>query len=175
MRWLLSLLLVIVMAGDVRAAGEGAFWPQDRLPVRSYMPEAWQPYVADAVVAFNRRMPRSVPRLVYHAKPQRRCEGIPARRSVHAIVICPNDRGHLTLYDQDRGRIVTSAVVRIWREEMAIYRANTICHELMHALTGIPDRSWQESYGAESCVWGDVLAVPGPADIAFAQQVYRRH
>ena len=46
-----------------------------------------------------------------------------------------------------------------------------ICHEFMHATTGIPD-----NYGAHpdtSCVWGS-LSAPGSFDAQFAHKVYAK-
>ena len=50
-------------------------------------------------------------------------------------------------------------------------RDNVVCHEFMHATTGIPD-----NYGARpdtSCVWGD-LSAPGSFDAQYAHQVYKQ-
>ena len=47
---------------------------------------------------------------------------------------------------------------------------NTVCHELMHAVTGIKDRYHRRP--KTSCVWGS-LSTPGRFDVAYARRVYK--
>jgi hypothetical protein len=49
---------------------------------------------------------------------------------------------------------------------------NTVCHELMHAVTGIKDRYQRRPQ--TSCVWGS-LPTPGRFDVAYARRVYELH
>ncbi len=51
----------------------------------------------------------------------------------------------------------------------ARFAANTVCHELMHAVTGIKDK--YDSRLSTSCVWGN-LPTPGRFDVAYARKVY---
>lgn len=46
---------------------------------------------------------------------------------------------------------------------------NTVCHELMHAVTGIKDRYHRRP--KTSCVWGS-LPTPGRFDVTYARKVY---
>jgi hypothetical protein len=46
---------------------------------------------------------------------------------------------------------------------------NTVCHELMHAVTGINDRYHRRPQ--RSCVWGSP-PTPGRFDVVYARNVY---
>ena len=46
---------------------------------------------------------------------------------------------------------------------------STVCHELMHAVTGIKDRYRRRLKSC--CVWGS-LPTPGRCDVTYARRVY---
>jgi hypothetical protein len=50
-----------------------------------------------------------------------------------------------------------------------LHATNTVCHELMHAVTGIKDRHHRRP--KTSSVWGS-LPTPGRSDAAYARRVY---
>ena len=54
----------------------------------------------------------------------------------------------------------------------ARHATNTVCHELMHAVTGIKDRCHRRP--KSSCVWGS-LPTPGHCDVTYARRVYEPH
>lgn len=172
----LLLALVVLLSADA-ALASGAAWPGKRVVVRDYTSAEWRPLVQQAVADFNRVMPKRVPRLVLRDGPARPCERVRAREDRGQITVCLTTRtGGDAIYRVQRHAVV-SARVRLAPDEDE--PGQTLCHELMHAVTDIGDREgatvvptfWDD----DSCVWGSTLTAPGPLDARYAARVYRQH
>lgn len=177
---LLAALALTVMGGEVLAVG--VRWDQSRIPVFSHMNAEWQPLVKQQVALFNAMLPDRAPRLVYRAEPERLCPAIKGKRHKRGITICPIDGDPVwfavTMPTYDWRTFGFKRVrVQIAQERMALYddvtRSQTVCHELMHAITGVRD-DYDYPHLATSCVQG-ALDEPGSWDRAFARRVYRKH
>lgn len=127
----------------------------------------WGAAVAQTVQEFNAIMPPGGPRLVYARQEPGACLG-----GKRAIAVCgvsslpgnvpPESQAYST------GRFVY--LLDATAHEPPAVVANTVCHEFMHALTGIPDN---EDSRSDSCVWGR-LTSPGPFDVAQLAARYPR-
>lgn len=172
---LVALALMIAFPASLGAGG--AAHHGRRIPVYDYSSAAWGTVVPDTVAALNAAMPRRVPRLVYRDLPERPCEGLPPRKHERGIVVCSTQRPEATGFTSyvQRRHVIERARVWLGDDSLDSPRRDplrTACHELMHAVTGIPDRT--PLTNPESCVQG-FLTEPGAFDIAYAQRVYARH
>lgn len=174
MKALLLALALLTITPDALAVG-GA-WRTRTIVVADHTPDAWQSTVKTVLADFNRVMPKRVPRLVYRNRATVPCERQRKRawRTGTAIALCAGDSVAVgdTAYAWHRHEIRASRV-RIWSGEPALGLPETLCHELMHAVTGMPDDGGVVNQPG-SCVWGRATA-PGPIDVAFARKVYRKH
>jgi hypothetical protein len=127
------------------------------LIVEDHTGAAWKGVVAQTVADFNGVIPKRGPRLRY-VRGKGSCGWEP-----RSIVICHDE----IALPQFGG--TTRHLVRLDPDYPE--RANAVCHELMHALTGIAD-----NYDArvDSCVWGR-LDAPGPFDVAHLREAFGRH
>jgi hypothetical protein len=172
MKSLLLASVVLLLSGEALASA--AAWRERHVVVRDYTPAAWQPHVEATVRAFNDAMPEAVPRLVYARRPERRCRAVRERRG--AVALCADDTAELARwwgwaeYRVGRGGVIPSAKVSLWSGMPPGNVADTLCHELMHALTNADHAPFRE----DSCVRGN-LREPGAWDVAFATRVYRQH
>jgi hypothetical protein len=167
MRLLLVLLMLIPVAEG--AVAEGPVWRGKTVVVRDATPPAWKPYVEAMVAEFNAMLPKRAPRLVYRAVEEAPCGG-----KGRGIVVCVADHfGHPDVAGEMQRLSRTHAEIRLLPFERFVEPRIVLCHELMHALTGIPDNA-ALPYPDDSCVWG-FLPHPGSFDVAYAQAVYRGH
>jgi hypothetical protein len=181
-----TLMLAAITAGlswlllGPPAVAKEPVWQKKRVVVYDYTSAAWDGVIAQTVADFNAMLPKAAPRFVYQRMDAAPCDGIPWTQ--RGIIACSSafvgyedgiERGGLI---RGTGGSHGNRHVRVELSERwsPPQRPGVACHEMMHALTGIPD-----NYGAnpDSCVWG-TLSSPGPFDAAYAKKVYgkqRRH
>jgi hypothetical protein len=170
-RALILTLVVLLLAPDALAAP--AVWAETSVRVLDYTAPRWDGLVEGMVAEFNDMLPESAPRLVYHRMPQRACQDLKPRPFVGAIVVCSVATAPfvgMTGMLHDGTTIVETRVML--NDTMFLNTrdaTNTVCHELMHAVTGIKDRYHRRP--KTSCVWGS-LPTPGRFDVAYARRVY---
>jgi hypothetical protein len=168
-------LVLLASAPTVLAAG--AVWTSKSVGVYDYTSAVWRPIVAATVEEFNAMLPARGPRLHYQVVGETPCDQISQQLHQRGIAVCTapmlssdNELGRTEFY-VSQGQL---SRVRITLPETTNpgLRDNVVCHEFMHATTGIPD-----DYGARpdtSCVWGD-LSAPGSFDAQFARKAYKDH
>jgi hypothetical protein len=178
-----TLMLAAITAGlswvllGPPAVAKEPVWQAKRVVVYDYTSSHYDGMVAQTVADFNAMLPKAAPRFIYQRMSATDCALIPWTQ--RGIIACSTA---VASYDDGipRAGLIRgtggSHGSRHTRVELshvgdAAWRQNAVCHELMHAVTGIPD-----NYGAnpESCVWGD-LSHPGPFDAAYAKRVYGKH
>ncbi len=171
MRALLLALLGLLLAPHALAAQ--LMWGEQSVRVLDYSTSEWDGLVEGMVDEFNGMLPESVPRLVYRSMPQRACQDLKPRPYFGAIVVCSVPTAPfvgMTGVLHDGTTIVETRVML--NDEMFFNTrsaTNTVCHELMHAVTGIKDRYHRRP--KTSCVWGS-LPTPGRFDVAYARKIY---
>ena len=166
-------LVLLASASTVLAAG--AVWTSKSVGVYDYTGAAWRPIVATTVAEFNAMLPARAPSLFYQAMAETPCDQISQQLHRGGIVVCTvpalasDDEPGRTEFFVNQGRL---SRVRIMLSEATDpgLRDNAVCHEFMHATTGIPDNYFARPN--TSCVWGD-LSAPGSFDAQFAQKVYK--
>jgi uncharacterized membrane protein YgcG len=170
----LAALVLLASAPMVLAAG--AVWTSNSVGVYDYTSAAWRPIVEMTVGEFNAMLPARAPSLLYLVMGETPCDQISEQLHRGGIVVCnapmlaSGDELGRTVFYVSQGQL---SRVRITLPEAtnAGLRDNVVCHEFMHATTGIAD-----NYGARpdtSCVWGD-LSAPGSFDAQYAHQVYKQ-
>jgi hypothetical protein len=164
-------LCVLLLAPDALAAP--TVWAEKSVRVLDYSAPKWTGLVEEMIDEFNSMLPESAPRLVYRRMPERACQDLQQRPIVGAIIVCSVPAAPfvgMTGVLHDGTTIVETRVMLNDRLYLNTRQAtNTVCHELMHAVTGIKDRYHRRPQ--TSCVWGSLL-VPGRFDAAFARKVY---
>lgn len=170
------LALLIVATGLVPGESDARRHKADRqrtIVVQDYTSAAWAGVVTQTVDDFNAVMPKRGPRLRY----VREDGACPDTRPKRSMLVCSVANDPRAGYASPWGRYVfvndTYAVG--WHAQ---FRAQTVCHEFMHALSGVGDnRTFGPDGNAiyplpdQSCVWGD-LSAPGPFDIALLAELY---
>jgi hypothetical protein len=125
------------------------------------------------VEEFNAVLPDTVPRLVYRRMPERSCEELSDRVFAGAIVVCSAPTapfvGMTGILSGNTTIVDTRIILNDRRFLNSRFATNTVCHELMHAVTGIRDN--YDRRPNKSCVWGN-LPTPGSFDVAYARKVY---
>ncbi len=148
-------------------------WAEQSLRVLDYSTSQWDGLVEGMVDEFNGMLPESAPQLVYRRMPQRACQDLKPCPFVGVIVVCSVATAPFVgmtgvLHD---GKTIVEP--RVMLNDMSFLNpldaTNTVCHELMHAVTGIKDRYHRRP--KTSCVWGS-LPTPGRFDVAYARKVY---
>jgi hypothetical protein len=171
MRAFVLVLLLLLLAPDALAAP--AVWAEQSVRVLDYSTPQWDGLVEGMVDEFNAMLPESAPRLVYRRMPERACQDLKARPYVGAIVFCSVSTAPFVgmagvLHDG-----TTIVETRVMLNDTMFFNtrdaSNTVCHELMHAVTGIRDRYHRRP--KTSCVWGS-LPTPGRFDVAYARKTY---
>ena len=164
-------LAVLLLPLEVLAAP--VVWTDKTVRVLDYTTPMWDGLVAGMVEEFNAMLPDTAPRLVYRRMPERPCEELNDRVFIGAIAVCSVPAapfvGMTTLWAGDKTMFDTRIILNDGRFVNQRFATNTVCHELMHALTGIRDK-----YGRRpktSCVWGNLIT-PGRFDVAYARKVY---
>lgn len=148
-------------------------WTERTLPVQDFSTNASESLIAE-VADFNAHMPPNGPHLVYQ-----RMDGPcpPPYERRHVITACtgdvtPQSAAALTYQrgDPDQpGRMLSAQMVF---DDDLVVTTHYVCHEMMHAVTGIWD-----NYGArneDSCVWGWWLEQLGPYDIILLNDAYAK-
>jgi hypothetical protein len=121
-------------------------------------------------------LPARAPRLLYRAMGETPCAQISAKLHRGGIVVCTvpslasDDARGLTEFFVSQGRL-SRVRIMLSEESNPGLRDNTVCHEFMHATTGIRDNF--DTLLDTSCVWGD-LSAPGSFDAKFAHKVYKQ-
>ena len=168
---LLLALVVLLLAPDALAAP--VVWAETSVRVLVYTTPRWDGLVEGMIDEFNGMLPEAAPRLVYHRMPQHACQDLKPSPFVGAIVVCSVATAPfeaMTGVLHDGTTIVETRVMLNDRMFLNTRDAsNTVCHELMHAVTGIKDRYHRRP--RTSCVWGSLLT-PGRFDAAYARRVY---
>jgi hypothetical protein len=147
----------------------------------------WTPLVIATIAEFNAVSPAAAPQLAYVAAPgDADCLDITADvEDITGIIVCDTSRpeefpddpnapvdgwsGATGSIDDDTTVIILNNIIPgdVYRPDS--WGDNTVCHEMMHAYTGVAD-----SYGSDlsgSCVWGYLLS-PGPTDLRLMQELY---
>ena|SRR5688500_7439718 len=178
MRPIIVALLLLLIAPE--ALADPPPWAGTTVPIHDYTSSDWDGIFGATVGQFNAMLAPGGPRLVYRRMSPTPCDAIttPKPKKWRGIVVCssgtplPNNFAGYTTWDVGWGQrqgLVLRRVQIALTFPVTGSQHNLACHELMHAVTGIPD-----NYGAApdtSCVWGD-LPSPGSFDVAHAKQVY---
>lgn len=169
---ILALVMVMVIPGmaDSRRG-------KRVIVVYDYTSPSWLETVREVVDAFNAIMPKRGPRLKYRRMDHKACDDL--RTMPKAIQICTAPElpqpalGYATNAVWREGRWMWSL---IWLKDPTPYSPDPwiVCHEMMHALTGIPDNTDPDFAGEDSCVWG-MRDGPGSFDVEWLQKVYGAH
>jgi len=165
-RVVVILLALLIVAGGVLPGETDARRDRKRIIViYDYTSDALTDVVSQMVAEFAAVMPRSGPKLIY-----RRGEGpcFDGHQQRNVYVVCsarsvPGGRDGFYSHYTHR--------VDLLEGMPAHHEAPVVCHELMHALTGIPDN--YDALPDQSCVWGS-LSTPGPFDIEQLALAYAR-
>jgi len=175
MRLLCGVVAALVLLASAPTVLARAVWTTNSVGVYDYTSAAWRPVVAATVEEINAILPAKAPSLFYRVIGETPCDQIDPQLHRDGIVVCTTpalasaDELGLTEFFVERGQI---SRVRITLPEATNpgLRDNVVCHEFMHAATGIED-----NYGARpdtSCVWGD-LSAPGSFDAQYARKLYK--
>ena len=171
-RGLLLALVVLLLAPD--ALGAPAIWAETSVRVLDYTTPRWEGLVEGMVGEFNDMLPEAAPRLVYHRMPRRACQDLKPHPIVGAIVVCSVATAPFVGMTGVLHDGTTTVETRVMLNDRMFLNTrdatNTVCHELMHAVTGIKDRYHRRP--RTSCVWGS-LPTPGRFDAAYARRVYQ--
>jgi hypothetical protein len=171
-RAFLLTLLLLLLAPDALAAP--SVWAEKSVRVLDYTTPKWDGLVAGMVDEFNAMLPESAPRLVYRRMPERACQDLKPRPVAGSIIVCSVRTAPfvgMTGVLHDGTTIVETRIMLNDKMFLTTRDAtNTVCHELMHAVTGIKDRYYRRP--KTSCVWGS-LPTPGRFDVAYARKVYQ--
>ncbi len=164
-------MLVLLHAPEVLA--RPPVWTDKSVRVLDYTTPMWDGLVAGTVADFNAMLPDAAPRLVYRRLPEQSCEELNTREFTGVIVVCSVPTasfvGMTGMWAGDTTMIDTRIILNDRRFLNPRFAANTVCHELMHAVTGIRDN--YDRRPKSSCVWGNLTA-PGRFDAAYARKVY---
>lgn len=175
MRAILLALALLTVTTDVLATG--AVWTGKRVKVYNYTPSAWDATVRDVVRDVARILPNHAPRVIVKPRGERRCRDLPARKRWRGVALCVGN-GDWTVSRIRHGAFVRATVSIDPNPDPGDSIAQALCHELMHALTGVGDsNAFDDPYPRPktSCVHGNVRESPGSWDRRFAHKVYRKH
>lgn len=147
---------------------EAARWQRDIVVVKDHTAgRRWGPIIERQVDALNDALPRGAPRFVYRDVGKQPCDEISRERQ--AISVCSQKR-----FSRPAAASVTRRQQTI-QEALIVLRQGDIrlgqhrvCHELMHAVTPIPDAYRTEP---RSCVRGELTSF-GAWDIALLAEEY---
>jgi hypothetical protein len=166
--------LVVLLAPDALAAP--AVWSEQSVRVLDYTTPRWDGRVEGMVDELNDMLPEAAPRLVYGRMPQQACQDLKPRPFVRAIVVCSLASAPfvgMTGVLQDGTTIVETRIMLYDTMFLNTRDAtNTVCHELMHAVTRIKDP--YHHLPKTSCA-SSSLPTPGRFDVAYARRLYEPH
>jgi len=172
-RAFLLALVVLLLAPDALAAP--AVWADQSVRVLDYTTPQWDGLVDGMVDEFNGMLPESAPQLVYRRMPKRACQDLTPRPVFGAIIFCSVPTapfaGMAGVLHDDTTIVETRVMLNDTMFLNARHATNIVCHEMMHAVTGIEDRYQRRP--KTTCVWGS-LPAPGRFDVAYARRVYER-
>jgi hypothetical protein len=157
----LVVLLLVPSAADARRG-------KRVLVIRDYTSAAWDGVIEQTVEDFNAVMPQGGPQLVYERRETAPCDVRAKQRRRASIKVCSVPERPYGGRERGQMILLNDTYTGPWYDQ---FRAGVVCHEMMHALTGIPD-----NYGAlpdQSCVWGE-LSQPGPLDVDRLREMYQR-
>jgi hypothetical protein len=164
-RALLLALVVLLLGPD--ALAPPSVWAETSARVLDSTTPRWDGIVEGMVDEFNDMLHEAAPRLVYHRMPQRACPDPKPRPFVGAIVVCSVATAPFVGMSGVRHDGKTNVETRVMVNDTMFLNTrdatNTVCHELMHGVTGIKDR--YHHHPRTSCVWGS-LPTPGRFDVA---------
>jgi hypothetical protein len=165
-------LLALLLAPTEVLSGP-PIWTNETVRVLDYTTAKWDGMVAGMVDEFNVMLPDTAPDLVYRRMAERSCEDLGNRTFVGAIVVCSVPTatfvGMTGIWTGRSTMLDTRILLNDRRFLNERFATNTVCHELMHAVTGIRDN--YDRRPKSSCVWGN-LPTPGRFDAAYARKVY---
>jgi hypothetical protein len=168
---IMLLVLLVPLVPDAMAAPP--VWTAKSVRVLDYSTPKWDGLVSVMVDEFNAMLPTTAPRLVYRRMRERSCQDLANRVFTSAIVVCSVPTapfvGMTSMWAGSTSMVDTRILLNDQGFFNARYATNTVCHELMHAVTGIPDR--YDRRPKTSCVWGN-LPTPGRFDAIYASKVY---
>ena len=175
MRLLCGVVAALVLLASAPTVLARAVWTTNSVGVYDYTSAAWRPIVAATVEEFNAMLPAQAPSLYYRVIGETPCDQIDPDLFRGGIVVCSapalssSDELGLTEFFVERGQI-SRVRITLSEEFDPTLRDNIVCHEFMHAITGIRD-----NYGAlpdTSCVWGNLNA-PGSFDVQYVRKLYK--
>jgi hypothetical protein len=155
----LACLTILLAPGEAdarkRQRGRERPTPISEIVIEDRSGAAWSPVVAAMVEEFAAAAPHL--RLRYE-RGAGECTPVRGR-----VVVCEGDMGSVVA-----GTIVTYRLVTLGPIDRFPLPtpANVVCHELMHALTGISDNQGSRE---DSCVWG-YLETPGAFDLTWLER-----
>jgi hypothetical protein len=167
-RWLWVLVLAAFVPGDAIAAR----WEIPQVIVRDHLSDDMRADVMSVVDDFNANLPTGAPELVYEAMPEQPCEALEQEAGVIQVcrsTLVPDVNAAWQPRTINEDAFVSGQIAIRWNYWMPSYRP-TVCHEMMHAITDVPDDP-SEPHRDESCVQGTLNHL-GPWDIAYATDVY---
>ena len=175
MRLLCGVVAALVLLASAPTVLARAVWTTNSVRVYDYTSAAWRPVVAATVEEINAILPAKAPSLFYRVIGETPCDQIDPQLHRDGIVVCTTpalasaDELGLTEFFVERGQI-SRVRITLSEEFDPTLRDNIVCHEFMHAITGIRD-----NYGAlpdTSCVWGNLNA-PGSFDAQYVRKLYK--
>jgi hypothetical protein len=168
-----SLLALSILLLGPNALAAPMVWVEKSVRILDYSTPKWDGLVEGMVDEFNGMLPESAPRLVYRRMPERACQDLKPRPVIGAIIVCSVPAAPFVGITGVLHDGTTIVETRVMLNDMMFRNTrdatNTLCHELMHAVTGIKDRYHRRP--KTSCVWGS-LSTPGRFDVAYARRVY---
>ena len=177
MRLVCGVVAALVLLASTSTVLARAVWTSNSIGVYDYTSAAWRPIVAATVEEFNAMLPAQAPSLFYRVIGETPCDQISPTLHRGGIVVCTTpllssgaERGRTEFY-VNQGQL-SRVRISLAEETNRELRDNTVCHEFMHATTGIPDN--EGALPDTSCVWGD-LSAPGSFDAQYARKVYKDH
>jgi hypothetical protein len=153
-------LVVLLLASDALAAA--SVWAETSVRVLDYTTPRWDGVVEGMVDEFNGTLPESARQLVYRRMPQRACQDLKPRPYLGAIVVCLVATapfvGMTGVLHDDKTIVETRVMLNDMMFLNTRDATNTVCHELMDAVTGVRDRYHRRP--KTSCVRGSVYSQP---------------
>jgi hypothetical protein len=170
-------------ARDTRPDGEriavlaqGAVWTACASGSTTTRARRGDPIVETTVAEFNAMLPRRAPQLRYQAMPEIPCAQISPGLHRGGIVVCTtpslpsSDELGRTEFSVKQSQLSRARITLLEATNPA-RRDTIVCHEFMHATTGIRDN--YDALPDTSCVWGSLTA-PGSFDAQYARKLYKK-
>lgn len=163
-----AMILVALVLAAQSMDTKAAHWQDDVVVVYDHTAgRRWGPIIADQVEALNAALPRGAPRFVYRDAGKKGCEEIERTRQVISVCSMKRLSRPAAASVTRRGETIHEALILLRQRDIRLGH-HRVCHELMHAVTAIPDAYRTEP---ESCVRGERGAF-GAWDIALLDSEY---